>query len=153
MNKKQASDSEEVMAPNAIDKINQSKVKAEGVTVFAVGDNVSVHVKIVEGGKERVQVFSGTVIGKTANGAMARFTVRRVSHGVGVERVFPLHSPHIAKIEVEGSRRVRRAKLYYLRTLSSRNMRLKAKSTPSTSGSAAAKLSAAAAKADAVAAQ
>jgi large subunit ribosomal protein L19 len=82
---------------------------------FFVGDTVRVHVLIVEGGKERIQVFSGTVIARDGGGINETFTVRRISYGQGVERVFPLHSPRIAKIEVEMRGDVRRAKLYYLR--------------------------------------
>ncbi len=82
---------------------------------FKAGDRVRVHTKIVEGDKERIQVFEGTVIRKRNNGLGSTFTVRKISHGVGVERIFPLHSPSIEKIEVLGRGIVRRAKLYYLR--------------------------------------
>src|SRR5262245_31197322 len=82
---------------------------------FDVGDQVDVHRRILEGQKERIQVFSGTVIGRRGEGMREMFTVRRVVQGEGVERVFPLHSPKIAKIEVKRTGRVRRAKLYYLR--------------------------------------
>jgi len=92
---------------------------------FAVGDTVKVHIKIVEGENERVQVFKGVVIGRSGGGINASFTVRRVSFGQGVERVFPLHSPRIEKIEVERRGRVRRGKLYYLRGLAGRAARLK----------------------------
>jgi large subunit ribosomal protein L19 len=85
---------------------------------FNVGDNVRVHFKIVEGNKERVQVFEGLVIAKKNSGVRETFTVRRISFGVGVERVFPLHSPRIEKIEVVRQGKVRRAKLYYIRDLS-----------------------------------
>jgi large subunit ribosomal protein L19 len=83
---------------------------------FAVGDSVRVHTRVVEGDKERIQVFAGTVIGRKGRGLNETFTVRRISYGEGVERVFPLHSPRIAKVEVEQQGRVRRAKLNYLRT-------------------------------------
>src|ERR1700692_3815022 len=83
---------------------------------FAVGDSVKVHTKVVEGDKERIQIFAGVVMGKRGGGLNETFTVRRISYGEGVERVFPLHSPRIAKIEVEKEGRGRRAKLNYLRT-------------------------------------
>ncbi len=82
---------------------------------FAVGDSVRVHTKVVEGDKERIQIFSGVVIGKRGHGLNETFTVRRISYGEGVERVFPLHSPRVDKIEVERKGEVRRAKLTYLR--------------------------------------
>src|SRR5512136_13099 len=82
---------------------------------FRPGDSVRVHVKVVEGEKERVQVFEGVVIRRRGEGARASFTVRRVSYGVGVERTFPLHSPRIERIQVLKSSHVRRSKLYYLR--------------------------------------
>jgi large subunit ribosomal protein L19 len=82
---------------------------------FRPGDTVKVHARVIEGGKERIQVFEGAVIGKKDGGAKSAFTVRKLSHGVGVERTFMLHSPRIAKIEVTRKGAVRRAKLYYLR--------------------------------------
>jgi len=82
---------------------------------FGVGDSVKVHTKVVEGDKERIQIFSGVVIGKRGTGLNETFTVRRISYGEGVERVFPLHSPRVDKIEVERRGSVRRAKLTYLR--------------------------------------
>ena len=82
---------------------------------FAVGDSVRVHTKVVEGDKERIQVFAGVVIGRRGHGLNEMFTVRRISYGEGVERVFPLHSPRVEKVEVERSGRARRAKLTYLR--------------------------------------
>ena len=82
---------------------------------FGVGDSVRVHTKVLEGDKERIQVFSGVVIGKRGRGLNETFTVRRISYGEGVERVFPLHSPRVDKIEVERTGSVRRAKLTYLR--------------------------------------
>lgn len=82
---------------------------------FNVGDSVRVHTKVVEGDKERIQVFAGVVIGRRGHGLNATFTVRRISYGEGVERVFPVHSPRVEKVEVERSGRVRRAKLTYLR--------------------------------------
>ncbi|HSH96208.1 MAG TPA: 50S ribosomal protein L19 [Roseimicrobium sp.] len=82
---------------------------------FAVGDSVRVHTKVIEGDKERIQVFAGVVIGRRGRGLNESFTVRRISYGEGVERVFPLHSPRVEKIEVERQGAVRRAKLTYLR--------------------------------------
>ena len=89
------------------------------------GDTVKVHVKVREGDKERIQVFEGIVIGLHRGGARASFTVRKVSFGQGVERIFPLHSPTIAKVEVIRSSKVRRAKLYYLRDLKGKAARMK----------------------------
>jgi large subunit ribosomal protein L19 len=89
-------------------------VKSE-VTDFTVGDQVEVHQRILEGQKERVQVFAGVVIGRRGEGTREMFTVRRIVQGEGVERIFPIHSPKIAKIEVKRTGKVRRAKLYYLR--------------------------------------
>src|SRR5919106_6433181 len=82
---------------------------------FGVGDSVRVHTKVVEGDKERIQIFAGVVIGMRGHGINSTFTVRRISYGEGVERVFPVHSPRIDKVEVERSGNVRRAKLTYLR--------------------------------------
>jgi large subunit ribosomal protein L19 len=89
------------------------------------GDTVKVHVKVREGDKERIQVFEGIVIGMHRGGLRASFTVRKVSFGQGVERIFPLHSPTIAKVEVVRSARVRRAKLYFLRHLKGKAARMK----------------------------
>jgi len=97
-----------------IDAIEQEQQK-EGVNNFAVGDSIRVHTRVVEGDKERIQIFAGIVIGRKGRGINESFTVRRISYGEGVERVFPLHSPRIAKIEVEQKGRARRAKLNYLR--------------------------------------
>ena len=83
--------------------------------VIEIGDTVNVHVKIREGEKERIQAFEGTVIARKGGGVAETFTVRRLSYGVGVERVFPIHSPNVAKVEIVRKGRVRRAKLYYLR--------------------------------------
>src|SRR3972149_500461 len=94
---------------------------------FAPGDTVRVYVKVIEGEKERTQVFEGVVIRKRGEGGRASFTVRRLSYGVGVERTFPLHSPRIEKIQVVRQGRVRRAKLYYLRKLTGKAARLKEK--------------------------
>ncbi len=108
-------------------KLNQ--IKKENMRLdlpdFGPGDTVKVHVKIKEGEKERVQVFQGVVISKRKGTVNATFAVRKVSYGVGVERIFPLHSPVIDKIEVISRGRVRRAKIYYLRKLRGRAARLK----------------------------
>lgn len=92
---------------------------------FAAGDTVKVHVKIKEGEKERIQVFQGVVISKRKGGNRATFIVRKVSYGVGVERIFPLHSPIVDKIEVVSRGRVRRAKIYYLRKLRGKAARIR----------------------------
>jgi large subunit ribosomal protein L19 len=92
---------------------------------FTAGDTVKVHVKIKEGEKERIQVFQGVVISKSKGALSASFTVRKVSYGIGVERVFPLHSPIIDKIEVVTRGRVRRAKIYYLRKLRGKAARIR----------------------------
>jgi large subunit ribosomal protein L19 len=91
------------------------------------GDTVKVHVKVIEGEKERTQLFEGIVIRRRGEGGRASFTVRRISYGVGVERTFPLHSPRIEKIDVVRHGKVRRSKLYYLRKLSGKAARVKEK--------------------------
>lgn len=98
-----------------IEKIESEQFKKD-VPAFRVGDTIKVHTRVIEGDKERVQVYSGIVIGRKGTGVNSNFTVRRVSYGEGVERVFPLHSPRIAKIEIERKGEVRRAKLNYLRS-------------------------------------
>jgi len=97
-----------------IDAIEKEQEKGD-LTQFSVGDSVRVHTRVVEGDKERIQIFTGVVIGRKGRGLNETFTVRRISYGEGVERVFPLHSPRIAKVEVEQQGRARRAKLNYLR--------------------------------------
>jgi large subunit ribosomal protein L19 len=92
---------------------------------FSTGDTLNVHVRVVEGDKERIQQFQGVVIGKRGSGMGATFTIRKVSDGVGVERIFPTHSPRIAKIEKMKSSKVRRSKLYYLRDLAAKQIRQK----------------------------
>ena len=98
-----------------IDAIEKEQFKTE-IPAFRVGDAVRVHTRVVEGDKERIQIFAGIVIGRKGRGLNETFTVRRISYGEGVERVFPMHSPRIAKVEVEKEGRVRRARLNYLRT-------------------------------------
>ena len=99
---------------NIIDTLAKEQQKTD-VTKFKVGDGVRVHTRVREGDKERIQIFAGIVIGRKGNGLNQTFTVRRISYGEGVERVFPVHSPRIAKVEVEKQGRARRAKLNYLR--------------------------------------
>ncbi|HTL58101.1 MAG TPA: 50S ribosomal protein L19 [Candidatus Limnocylindrales bacterium] len=97
-----------------LDKIEAEQFRKDAAQ-FAVGDSVRVHTKVVEGDKERIQIFSGVVIGRRGHGLNEMFTVRRISYGEGVERVFPMHSPRVEKVEVERKGRTRRAKLTYLR--------------------------------------
>lgn len=99
---------------DALKLIHGDSLKQE-LPEFNVGDTVKVHVKIKEGNRERIQVFEGTVIARKHGGIYETFTVRRVSYGVGVEKVFPIHSPNVEKVEVVRRGRVRRSKLYYLR--------------------------------------
>ncbi len=99
---------------NIINKIEQEQLK-DDVTDFNVGDTVKVHTRVVEGGKERIQLFQGLCIARKGSGVNKAFTVRKISYGEGVERVFPVHTPRIAKIEVVARGKVRRAKLNYLR--------------------------------------
>lgn len=108
---------------NIIDTLEKEQVRSD-IPEFAAGDTVKVHVKVVEGGKERIQIFEGVVIGRSHGGLKETFTVRKVSQGIGVERVFPLHSPMLAKIEVARYGKVRRAKLYYLRERSGKSARI-----------------------------
>ena len=103
---------------------------------FRPGDTVRVHVRIVEGDKERVQVFEGVVLQRRRAGVSSSFAVRKISYGVGVERVFPLHSPAIAKIELKARGRVRRARLTYLRDLSGKAARIKEREVFGSSGTA-----------------
>ena len=97
-----------------IASIEKEQQKSDAKT-FSVGDSVRVHTRVVEGDKERIQIFAGIVIGRKGRGINETFTVRRISYGEGVERVFPLHSPRVAKVEVEQQGSARRAKLNYLR--------------------------------------
>lgn len=109
-----------------IQEIEQEQLKAE-ISDFAVGDTIKVHVRIVEGGKERIQVFEGIVIAKRHDSARETFTARKISHGIGVERTFLLHSPKVAKIDVVRRGMVRRAKLFYLRDKVGKATRIKEK--------------------------
>ena len=99
---------------DALNLISQDSLKSEKPE-FSIGDTVKVHVNIKEGDKSRIQIFEGTVIAKKHGGISETFTVRRLAHGCGVERVFPVHSPVVEKVEIVRKGRVRRAKLYYLR--------------------------------------
>ncbi len=113
---------------NPTDLVDKSRLR-DDVPEFSPGDNVKVHVRVVEGTRERVQVFQGDVITRRGDGIRESFTVRKVSFGVGVERTFPVHSPVIARIEVVRTGDVRRAKLYYLRQRSGKAAKIKEKRT------------------------
>jgi len=104
--------------------IERDQLKSK-VPAFNSGDTVKVHLKVLEGGRERVQAFEGVVIGRKSGGLRETFTVRRISHGVGVERTFPLHSPRIERIDIIRKGKVRQAKLYYLRGKVGREARVK----------------------------
>jgi large subunit ribosomal protein L19 len=109
---------------NKTDLVEQSYLRKD-VPDFRPGDTVKVHVRVVEGNRERVQVFQGVVIRRQGGGIRETFTVRKISFGVGVERTFPVHSPSIAKLELVSRGRVRRAKLYYLRDLRGKKARIR----------------------------
>lgn len=107
-----------------IEEITKEQLRTD-LPAFRLGDTLRVHVKVVEGNRERIQVFEGVVIKRRGGGISETFTVRKISYGVGVERTFPLHTPKIAKIEVVRHGKVRRAKLYYLRELRGKAARIK----------------------------
>ena len=109
---------------NYLQHVERSHLR-EDIPEFGPGDNLRVHVRVVEGGRERVQVFEGVVIARDGGGLSETFTVRKISFGIGVERVFPLHAPIISRIEVTRRGAVRRAKLYYLRDRTGRAARIK----------------------------
>jgi large subunit ribosomal protein L19 len=109
---------------NVIEQLEKEQMRLD-LPSFRAGDTIKVHVKIVEGNRERIQVFEGAVMGINRKGAGTSFTVRKVSYGIGVERVFPMHSPMIDKIEVVNRGRVRRSKIYYLRKLRGKAARIK----------------------------
>ena len=111
---------------NIIETLEKQQLRSD-IPEFAPGDKERVHAKIVEGIRERIQVFEGRVIARQGVGVRETFTVRRISYGIGVERLFPVHSPRIAKIEVVSRGVVRRAKLYYLRNLTGKAARIKEK--------------------------
>jgi len=108
----------------AIQRLEKKHLKSD-IPEFNVGDTIRVHTRIIEGEKERIQVFMGTVIARTGTGLSETFSLHRVAYGEGMERVFPLHSPRIAKIEVVKEGKVRRAKLYYLRGTSGKKAKVK----------------------------
>lgn len=107
-----------------VQSIGHEQMKKD-IPDFKPGDTVTVHVKVVEGNRERIQLFQGVVIRRRGSGLQETFTVRRMSYGVGVERIFPVHSPRIDKIEVKRRGKVRRAKLYYLRDRVGKSARIK----------------------------
>ena len=107
--------------------VEEQSIEKRELPAFKAGDTVSVHYKIREGNKERIQVYQGVVIQRNSNGSTETFTVRKVSNGIGVERIFPINSPNIDKIEVNSHGKVRRAKLYYLRDLTGKAARIKSK--------------------------
>jgi large subunit ribosomal protein L19 len=109
---------------NVVDMIGMEQMRKD-VPVFKAGDTLKVHVKIVEGDKQRIQLFQGVCIARHNKGVGSSFMVRKISNGVGVERVFPLHAPTVDKIEVLTIGRVRRAKLYYLRNLQGKAARIR----------------------------
>jgi large subunit ribosomal protein L19 len=109
---------------NPVNTLTKDKIRND-LPEFGPGDNIDVYVRVVEGDKERVQVFTGTVIQRRGSGCSETFTVRKISAGVGVERIFPLNSPMISKITKNFSNKVRRAKMYYLRKLQGKASRLK----------------------------
>ncbi|MBL7213711.1 MAG: 50S ribosomal protein L19 [Desulfobacteraceae bacterium] len=109
---------------NVIETLEKEQMRFD-IPNFGPGDTVKVHARIIEGEKERIQVFQGVVIRKRKGNTGATFTVRKVSYGIGVERIFPLHSPMIDKVEVVSRGRVRRARLYYLRKLRGKAARIK----------------------------
>ena len=111
---------------NIIETLEKEQLRSD-IPAFGPGDTLRVHAKIVEGNRERIQVFEGVVIARQGTGVRETFVVRRISYGVGVERMFPVHSPRIAKIEVMRHGIVRRAKLYYLRNLTGKAARIKEK--------------------------
>lgn len=108
---------------NKIEQLEKTYMK-DKLPPFKSGDTVKVHVKIKEGDKERIQVFQGTVIGRRGGGVGETFTVRKISSGIGVERIFPLHSPNVSKIERIRQGKVHRAKLYYMRDLTGKSARI-----------------------------
>ena len=112
---------------NLIQYVEEKLAPKKDLPSFKAGDTITVHYKIKEGDKERVQQYQGTVIQRRGEGSSASFTVRKISNGVGVERIFPINSPNIDKIEVNSHGKVRRAKLYYLRELTGKAARIKSK--------------------------
>ena len=118
-------DKEALSELNAVDLVQKKYYREAALPDFRPGDTLKVHVKIKEGTRERIQVFEGIVIARQHGGLDETFTVRKISNGVGVERIFPVHCPSIEKVEVQRQGKVRRAKLYYLRNLSGKAARIK----------------------------
>ena len=114
------------MSTNIIERIDREQMRYD-MADFRPGDSVKVHIRIIEGNKERVQVFEGVVIRRRRGNMGATFTVRKISHGVGVEKTFALHSPRLEKVEIVSRGKVRRSRLYYLRGLRGKAARIKAK--------------------------
>lgn len=112
---------------NIIDEINTSQMKDKKIPLFDAGDTLAIHVKVIEGTRERIQTFIGIVIAKRNRGVNSGVTIRKISHGIGVERNFKVYSPLISRIEIVRRGAVRRAKLYYLRDLSGKAARIKEK--------------------------
>jgi large subunit ribosomal protein L19 len=109
---------------NPVEMVELEQLRTD-LPVFRVGDTLKVHVKIVEGDKERIQSFEGVVIRKKGGGIRSTFTVRKISYGIGVERIFPTHSPRLDRIDVISHGKVRRAKLFYLRNLKGKAARIR----------------------------
>lgn len=107
--------------------VEEQAIDKKQVPVFKAGDTISVHYKIREGNKERIQIYQGVVIQRNSAGANETFTVRKMSNGIGVERIFPVNSPNIDKIDINSHGKVRRAKLFYLRELTGKAARIKTK--------------------------
>lgn len=108
---------------NKVDLVGAEQMRQD-IPEFNSGDTIAVHFKVIEGDKERIQIFQGVVIQKKGSGINATFTVRKISNGIGVERIFPIHSPRIAKIELLKTGKVRRARLFYLRKLKGKAARI-----------------------------
>ena len=110
-----------------LEKISQENTRKDALPNFGIGDTIKVHVQIREGDKQRIQVFTGVVIARSGGGSTETFTVRRTTQGEGVERVFPINSPNVTKIEIDRPGRVRRAKLHYLRERTGKSARIEEK--------------------------
>ncbi|MBI4814629.1 MAG: 50S ribosomal protein L19 [Deltaproteobacteria bacterium] len=121
------------MSKQLLQAVEKENMRSDVATDVEIGDTVRVHTKIREGDKERIQVFEGTVIRQKRGGVTAAVTVRKISHGVGVERIFPIHAPSVDKIEVKAKGKVRRSRLYYLRQRSGKAARIKARTQGPTS--------------------
>ncbi len=119
---------------NQLQDVERQYLRQDTVPDFRPGDTVRVHVRVVEGDKQRIQVFQGVAIARKGGGTRETFTVRKISGGVGVERIFPLHSPNVDRIEVVRHGKVRRAKLYYLRGLRGKAARIEERRVDQTSG-------------------